>query len=581
VLSEAGAVDDRDRDLAQALIWLNGFVGRFRHTAVYKYRADDQLHSVAFDRGIGSPALAVLVPNNSAYCDLVRTAGRHVLFVDATTDDRVPADHVARASVRGYCGVPIFDGAGGTLGILCHFDPNAGELDARAVDVLETAACVIAESYAQDRTAPLLDLLAAAVEQNRACDARVQLLQARNEELSRQLAAVNASTVDARSAIETAAASRESFIARVSHELRNPLASILGWASRLREGQTEVELVSKGVEVIERNAKVQLQVLDDLLDVAESATARLAISPMVVDVGSAIVAALDPVTFAASAKGLTLVHEIDAEVGTIIADPDRFQQILGNLVANAVRFTPKSGTVAVRATREDSELRLDIIDTGSGIESELLPYALEAFRPRGAGIERLVGVGLAATRALVELHGGTISVASDGPVGVTVTVRFPSASVVHRAQSETPPVPAQATAAATGSIVDMLRETVVFVVDDDDDAREVIAAMIARAGATVRQFSSGSEALHAMESERVDVLVSDIDMPGMDGLTFIRIVRTLDDGTRRRIPAVAVTAQARSKNRRDALAAGFDEHLAKPVDAYELVRAVGAVLGRR
>ncbi len=377
-----------------------------------------------------------------------------------------------------------------------------------------------------------------------------------------------------RRAAEEATQAKDQFLARVSHDLRNPMGSILGWATLLRMRQDDPIYVAKGLDVIERNAKAQTQLIEDLLDISRISTGKLKLELCPLPVAGSVETALDAARLGAMQKGVELEVEIDPEVGIISADPERFRQVVWNLASNAVKFTPPNGKVRVTARRLASRLEVVVSDTGRGIAAEFLPRVFEKFEQREQGAQRSggLGLGLAIVKHIVELHGGAIFVDSEGEgKGARFTVLFPI-----RATMRSSTVPNLAGPSPTA-----LANAKILVVDDEDEAREVLSAILKQAGASVVPANSADRALELLREVRPAAMVSDIGMPGKSGYELIRLVRANDDEELRRIPAVALTALARAADRIQALGSGFSAHVAKPVEPAELVLVVAGALGLR
>jgi signal transduction histidine kinase/ActR/RegA family two-component response regulator len=418
------------------------------------------------------------------------------------------------------------------------------------------------------------DLRSAAVELRRRDDERLQLLAAER---------------DARADAEAANRSKDEFLATLSHELRTPLNSILGWAQLLRMGVLPADEASQGLETIERNAKSQAQLVDDLLDLSRIIAGKLRVETRAVDLVAVVEGALDSARPAAEAKGISVVPVLDAHAGPVAGDAGRLQQVAWNLLSNAIKFTPRGGRVDVwlRSTGADAELTVS--DSGAGIRAEFLPHVFDRLLQGDASSTRRhggLGLGLAIVRHLVELHGGTVSADSRGEGrGSTFTVRLPRAAPVHveaaasnkpggrnDASHDTP----RASSRKETRIVEGVR---VLVVDDEPDARQVIRVGLEQRGATVETAASVEEALAALARHGPpDVLLSDIGMPGEDGYSLIGKVRQLPDAAGGNVPAVALTAYARAEDRDRALAAGYHAHLAKPVEPAQLAEVVAQLL---
>jgi signal transduction histidine kinase len=381
---------------------------------------------------------------------------------------------------------------------------------------------------------------------------------------------------------ESASQIKDEFLATLSHELRTPLNAMLGWARILQSSNLDKDTAKHAVETIYRNARVQAQLIDDLLDVSRIISGKLHLEPQPLEVAPAIQAAIDVVQPAASAKGIDLEMSIDRGPGRVSADPDRLQQVLWNLLHNAVKFTPAGGSVQISVERIDSSVRIAVRDTGQGIEPEFLPNVFDRFRQADSSTTRLhggLGLGLGIVRSLVELHGGSVAATSDGTGrGSTFTVTLPHLTDQETGRYRTGGMPPQSSRkedlrtepspALTG-----LR---LLVVDDEPDGRELVVVMLKRCGAEVTAVASAAEALDTIGQWRPDVLISDIEMPGEDGYALINKIRSSElKGAR--LPAVALTAHARDEDRARALDAGYQAHVAKPVSLADLATAIGKV----
>lgn len=381
----------------------------------------------------------------------------------------------------------------------------------------------------------------------------------------------------AKKAAESAARARDDFLAVVSHELRTPLSAILGWAQIMRMDESDSETITQGLEIIERNAEAQARLIEDLIDVSRIVSGKLRLEVERVDLSSVIQAALDVVRPAAEAKSIRIRTVADSGAGPVSGDPDRLQQVMWNLLSNALKFTPKGGSVRVRLQRVNSHVEFSVADSGQGIKPELLPYVFERFR-QGAGASTArqsgLGLGMAITKEIVELHGGTIRVQSEGEGrGATFIVSLPVLPVQTSADL-------QGVAEAKRGKLPDLTGIHVLLVDDAPDARDSLAATILRSGARVTAAASAAEAFERFQELRPAVLVSDIQMPGEDGLSLMRRVRSLTLEEGRTTPAVALTANGRFADRRRALSAGFQVHVTKPVDPDELIMVIANLCNR-
>jgi signal transduction histidine kinase/DNA-binding response OmpR family regulator len=384
---------------------------------------------------------------------------------------------------------------------------------------------------------------------------------------------------------EEANRAKDEFLAVVSHELRTPLNAILGWAKMLNAGALSDEQARKATATIERNALAQAQLIDDLLDVSRIITGQMRIKGEPVDLPAVVEAAIDIIRPAAEAKDVRIQHEADANVGSLLGDADRLQQVFWNLLSNAVKFTPRGGRVAVRLRRVGGSFVVEVEDSGQGIPAEFLPQVFQRFRQHDSSAARKtggLGLGLAIVRHLVELHGGSVAVASDGlGKGSLLSVRLP---INHAFRREAPPplsersfTPGAAPPRAKPPTLDGL---LALVVDDDDDARDLVASVLISHQARVMAVGSAAEALDWLRSQRPDVIISDIGMPIDDGYALMERVRALSPEGGGRTPAIALTAYAHNADRAKALLAGFTAHATKPIDPKELVALIASVTAR-
>jgi signal transduction histidine kinase/ActR/RegA family two-component response regulator len=396
-------------------------------------------------------------------------------------------------------------------------------------------------------------------------------------ERARLEATVGAARVEA----ERADRAKDEFIATVSHELRTPLNAVLGWARLLRLGKLDPGTTARAVETIERSAQAQAQIVDDLLDVSRLVKGELRLDVRPVELVPIVEAAVDAVRPAANARGVSIVTMLVPRAGPVAGDPGRLQQVIWNLLSNAVKFTSQGGRIEARLEQEANEVVVRVRDTGAGIDAAFLPHVFERFRQADSSSTRLhggLGLGLAIVRYLVEAHGGSVAAASDGPGrGATFTVRLPVTPVRTGRVPLAPDAGAVDAAARRFATLDRVR---VLVVDDDPDTIEVVRQVLESAGAQVIAAASAREALAALSARPPDVLLSDLGMPGEDGYAFIRKVRSLDPARGGRVPAAALTAYTRSEDRREALLAGFQVYLPKPVEPAELTATVARLAGR-
>jgi signal transduction histidine kinase/ActR/RegA family two-component response regulator len=395
----------------------------------------------------------------------------------------------------------------------------------------------------------------------------------------------------ARAEAERAGRMKDEFLATLSHELRTPLNAILGWATMLRRTLDDPEEIASGMEIIERNARVQAQLIEDLLDMSRIISGKIRLDVRSVDAAAVIDAAIESVRPAADAREIRIQRVVDP-CGSVLGDAGRLQQVLWNLLSNAVKFTPRGGKILCSCQRTSSSVEIEVTDSGQGIKPEFLPHVFERFRQADASTTRRyggLGLGLAIVKNLVELHGGTIQAKSPGEgKGATFVVRLPTSAVrsatraavddddnstTGRDPSHTPHPPL-----LDCDLTD-LTGIKVLVVDDDHDARNLVQRLLTDCKASVTTAASAAQALRLLSEIAPDVLVSDIGMPEMDGYAFIAQVRATHFSAER-LPAAALTAFARSEDRRRALLAGYQSHIAKPVEPAELIAVVASLAGR-
>ncbi|HYP90862.1 MAG TPA: ATP-binding protein, partial [Polyangiaceae bacterium] len=371
---------------------------------------------------------------------------------------------------------------------------------------------------------------------------------------------------------------KDEFLATISHELRTPLNAMLGWTRMLRGGLLSKDRQERALEIIERNAVTQAQLIEDLLDVARIISGKLRLDVQAVGVAHVVEHAIDSLRLASDARKIQIVAALDPCAGQLLGDPQRLGQVLWNLLSNAIKFTPRGGRINVTAERVDSSLRIMVSDTGQGIAPEFLPYVFERFKQGDGATTRAhggLGLGLAISRHIVELHGGTISVHSEGEgKGTTFVVSLPM-SPLRQDNRVTPSRPTNSLESMEFEVRPELANLRVLVVDDEPDARELLAVVLQQCGARVRMAGSVAEALALLEQELPELILSDIGMPGENGYSFIQKVRALPRAAS--IPAAALTAYARAEDRRKALDAGFMMHIPKPVEPAELISVVASL----
>jgi PAS domain S-box-containing protein len=462
--------------------------------------------------------------------------------------------------VRSYLAVPVVSRAGGVIGGLFFGHPEPGRFDARserlAVGIAGQAAVAVdnARLYAQS--------------------------QRDGEEKRALLDSERAARQDA----ERASAIKDQFLATLSHELRTPLGAILGWAHILRRKIDPAQAdLHKGIDVIERSTRVQTQLIDDLLDMSRITSGKLRLDVQPVSPITFIEAAVETIRPTAEASQVRIETMLDPLAGPVSGDPGRLQQIVWNLLANAVKFTPKGGKIQVLLERVNSHVEISIADTGVGIRPEVLPYIFERFRQGDGSITRRyggLGLGLSIVKHLVELHGGGVRAKSPGEgQGATFVVHLP-VKAVHAGEDAVRVHPEAVAASHMAFNPDELHGIKVLVVDDEPDSRELLRRVLEDSGALVLEAGDAQAAIAAIQDHKPHVLVSDIGMPEVDGYELLRLVRKLGPAKGGHLPAVALTAFARSEDRIRALRAGFTVHVSKPVEPSEIVATVASVAGR-
>ncbi|MBL8148456.1 MAG: response regulator [Blastocatellia bacterium] len=414
----------------------------------------------------------------------------------------------------------------------------------------------------------IANVLAMAIERNKVDEERASLLVREQE---------------ARKEAEAASRIKDEFLATCSHELRTPLTSILGWAKLLSRADLEPQTFSKAVSVIERNAKLQSKIIDDLLDISKIVSGKMALEMKVTEILPVVEAAIDTLKATAEAKGVKMLMIIDPVLSPVMGDSNRLQQVVWNLVANAIKFTPAGGSVEVTVKRADSQIEISVKDTGKGINPDFMPYLFKRFYQADSSITRTqggLGLGLAIVRHIVELHGGNVSAESPGEgKGSTFRVRFPVISAWKEEITRT--------SSRWGSFRQpeaniSLSGTKIVVVDDDPDTLGFMKLILAEAGAEVRDASSVDEALALFRKQLPDLIISDIGLPTRDGYELIREVRNLELESGRRgrgkVPAIALTAYTKKQDRLRALSSGYQVHLSKPIDPNELLSVIESIL---
>jgi signal transduction histidine kinase/CheY-like chemotaxis protein len=449
----------------------------------------------------------------------------------------------------------------------------------------DTAGAVSAsKDYSVRASDPRVEELAPLVRTFNEMLENVQRREAELQESSRELKRI----VEERTTLYRQAAEanrlKDDFLATLSHELRTPLNAIVGWTATLQIGGLDAETTRKALDAISRNAKAQTTLIEDILDVSRIVSGKFRLSVREVDLASVIRAAVEAVQHAADARQIRIQLVLDDQGGQIFGDADRLQQAFWNILSNAIRFTPAGGRVYVKLWRPNSHAEVVVSDSGVGIGPEFLPHVFERFRQADASSTRAhggLGLGLAIVRHVVELHGGSVSAASDGEgKGTTITVKLPLAPLRGAAAGDTQLASAARTEIASVEAAPRLEGLHVLVVDDDADSRELLSMTLKRCGARVSTAPAARRAFQVFAETQPDIILSDIEMPDEDGYWLLSQIRALPPELGGRVPAAALTAYARSEDRVKALERGFQAHLAKPIDAHELVAIVGTLAAR-
>lgn len=490
-----------------------------------------------------------------------------------------------------------------SFSLYCAYQMNGfdgEELAGKLGDVCTTHSRVIpAESYAglttsDDRLRAIIALqqkamlLEAEIAERKETEAALRAVKGELELQVKEREQLLRREQEARVEAERANRLKDEFLATVSHELRTPLNAIIGWSQMMRGGWLDEATTTRAVETIERNAKAQSEIINDILDVSRIITGNLRLDVRVVNLIPVIEAAIDAVRPSAEARGVKLQMLFDPSVNPVLADVERTQQVIWNLLTNAIKFTPKDGQVRVQVEQVDSFVQITVKDTGLGISAEFLPHVFDRFRQADASSTRKyggLGLGLAIVRHLVEMQGGTASAESPGEgLGATFTVCLPVAAVEEKRDFS------KSYAGLGGSYqaedIDALAYCAdltglqVLAIDDEEDARILLEAVLGQCGAEVKTAASSTAALELLQGWRPDVIISDLGMPEEDGYTFIRKVRALFVDEKDVIPAIALTAYARVEDRLRSLSSGYQNHLPKPIEPAELVAAVAGLVGR-
>lgn len=399
------------------------------------------------------------------------------------------------------------------------------------------------------------------------------------KEILEQRAQLLESEQAARAEAETANRVKDEFLAVLSHELRTPLNSILGWSRLLQSRQLEQTKISQALATIERNARLQVQLIEDLLDISRILRGKLVLNVTKIDLKAVVLAAIETMHLAAETKSIQIIPALEANLGQVMGDSARLQQVVWNLLSNAVKFTPRDGKVEVRLESVNNYAHIVVSDTGKGINPEFLPYVFDYFRQADSSSTRKfggLGLGLAIVRKIVEIHGGIVTAASLGEdQGATFTVKLPLVPDDSSYVSDE-----EHSISSLNSKYSSLAGVKILVIDDDADSRDFLAYILEQESAEVRVATSALEGLDILAQSPLDILISDISMPDVDGYMMLRQLRTGTTEQNREIPAIALTAFARQYDQEQALAAGFQIHLPKPINAEELIAAIGKLLSK-
>jgi PAS domain S-box-containing protein len=381
---------------------------------------------------------------------------------------------------------------------------------------------------------------------------------------------------------EDATLAKDEFLSVISHELRTPLNGILGWAQILQTRKPDAETITRAVDAIARGARAQSKLIEDILDFARIISGKLRLEVLQIDLVMVVESAIDVVTPAANAKDIRLQTILDSN-NFVSGDASRLQQVLWNLLSNAIKFTPKGGRVQIRVERVNSSVEISVSDTGKGISAEFLPFVFERFKQSDNSTTRRhggLGLGMAITRHIVELHGGTIRVESPGEdLGATFTVVLP-VSIVHRQKPDVAETRERLSSIdESGSPITnlpRLDDLNILIVDDEADARELLITILTQQGAKVTAAASVAKAVEKFQQQEFDLIISDIEMPDEDGYSLIKKLRVFNQTRKRKIPAIALTAHARPSERLKVLSAGYQTHLAKPIETAELLAVISS-----
>ena len=491
------------------------------------------------------------------------------------TDELLRTNGRTSELVHSFLGAPIVS-SGGVCGWIYLLNKiNADDFSEADERLAATLATQVAIAYENARL--YTDAQRHATELQQEITERKQVEQQRAQLLVREQAA--------RAEAEQANRTKDEFLATLSHELRTPLSAILGWSHLVRTGKLDDTQMSRAFETIERNARSQSQLIDDLLDVSRIITGKLQIEAVAVDLVAVIEAAIEAVRPAFEIKGVRFEIAPDTAASLVSGEANRLQQIFWNLFSNAIKFTPEGGHVSVAVKRLESHVSVAVSDSGIGIRPDFLPYIFDRFRQADGSTTRVhggLGLGLSIVKHLIQLHDGTIEVASAGKnQGTTFTVTLPLSQAASTQDSEGELASRPESNELREDSSTLLQGLRILVVDDEADSRELVTAILTRCGCEVRCCESAAEAIATFRAWKPDLLVSDIGMPNEDGYNLIKKLRKLRMKLAREIPAIALTAYATDDDRERTLAAGFQLHVAKPIEPKELVRSIASAVGRK
>lgn len=491
------------------------------------------------------------------------------------SDADMPVDLHGTSDIHSFLGAPIMfnGGVGGWLYMLNKL--NADEFTEADERLAATLATQVAIAY--DNAMLYSDA------QRHASELLLEITERKQAEEERARLLVRERT--ARAEAEQANRTKDEFLATLSHELRTPLSAILGWSHLVRTGKLDEPQMSRAFETIERNARSQSQLIDDLLDVSRIITGKLQIDPHPVDLKSVIEAAVDAVRPTLEAKQIEVTTTFAEEACFVPGDANRLQQVFWNLLSNATKFTPDGGRVDVSVHREDGYVRVSVTDSGIGITPEFLPYIFDRFRQADGSTTRVhggLGLGLSIVKHLVQLHQGVVDVESKGKDrGAKFTVSLPLVSAAELLESEETPESGHSGNGFPVNFSGLLEGLRILVVDDEEDSRDLVTAIISRCGGEVKCCESAATVLKTVREWKPDLLLSDIGMPNEDGYTLIRKLRKSKLKLAKEVPAIALTAYATDDDRERALAAGFQNHVAKPINLQLLVDSIAIAVGRK